>query len=220
MIAAAQALIRSLAERGLAGSRVLEAMAAIPRERFVPDPLQAHAWEDIALPIGQGQTISQPAVVAQMTEALAVGDRMKVLEIGTGSGYQTAILAKLARRVYTIERHQPLLKGAEAMLASLRIANVTAKFGDGGLGWPEQAPFDRVMVTAAADGDVPATLLAQVKDGGILVVPVAHSPVDQRLYRLTRHGDHFDREELGPVRFVPLVTGQAGPEVPRARSLG
>ncbi len=208
------ALVASLAERAVAGERVLAALAAIPRERFVPDPLQAHAWEDTALPIGQGQTISQPTIVAMMTEALDIGDRMKVLEIGTGSGYQCAILAKLARRVYTIERHGPLLKGAEAMLADLRIANVTAKLGDGGLGWPEQAPFDRIMITAAADREVPAALLAQLRDGGIMVVPIAHSPVDQRLYRLVRHGDHFDREELSPVRFVPLVTGG---EASRAR---
>jgi protein-L-isoaspartate(D-aspartate) O-methyltransferase len=200
------ALIQTLADLGVGDPRILSAMAAVPRELFVPATFQDHAYDNTALPIGHGQTVSQPQIVAAMTAALEVTDRMKVLEIGTGSGYQTAVLAALARRVYSIERLKPLLDIAEARLKSLDVANVTLRAGDGGLGWPEQAPFDRIMVTAAADGDVPQTLLDQVKIGGVLVAPISLGQIDQRLVKMVRHEAGFEIVDLGAVRFVPLVS--------------
>jgi protein-L-isoaspartate(D-aspartate) O-methyltransferase len=161
------------------------------------------------LPITQGQTISQPFVVAYMTEALLVGDRMKVLEIGTGSGYQAAVLAKLSRRVYTIERYKSLLQSAERRFDDLKITNITAIVGDGNKGWPEQAPFDRILVTAAADKR-PDLLIRQLSpEGGIMVAPVSVTATDQDIVRYTRHGDDVQEERLMPVRFVPLLPGIA-----------
>jgi protein-L-isoaspartate(D-aspartate) O-methyltransferase len=204
-------LIMHLRKSGVVDTAVLSALERIPREAFLPPSFHDQAYEDMALPIGLGQTISQPLVVALMTQELRVGDRMKVLEIGTGSGYQTAVLSKLARRVYTIERHRPLLKAAEAVLEQLRIRNVTTRCADGTRGWPEQAPFDRVIVTAAAQGEVPKDLTDQLAVGGVLVIPVAVDRRDQRVVRITRTPDGLEREELWPVRFVPLI-----PEPPDA----
>ena len=202
-------LIMELRRQGIADTRVLAALERVPRDRFVADQFLKHAYDNIALPITQGQTISQPFVVAYMTEALRIGDRMKVLEIGTGSGYQTAVLAKLSRRVYTIERYRSLLQSAEKRLADLKITNITTKLGDGIKGWPEQAPFDRILVTAAADHR-PASLIEQLSpEGGIMVAPVSVSATEQDIIRYTRRGNDVEEERLIPVRFVPLLPGIA-----------
>lgn len=210
MAAAEARIIRLLMElrrNGVTDTPTLKAVERVPRDMFVAEPFLDQAYENRALPIGCGQTVSQPLVVGMMTQALAVTDRMKVLEIGTGSGYQAAVLSQLCRRLYTIERHKPLLKQAEERFRRLRIHNVTAKIGDGSRGWPEQAPFERIMVTAAAH-DIPPALVAQLKIGGIMVLPVgdAHGS-DQDLVRVTRTETGVDIVNLGPVRFVPLVEG-------------
>jgi protein-L-isoaspartate(D-aspartate) O-methyltransferase len=197
-------LLLDLRGAGIADTRVLAAIERVPREAFLPPPFQHQANENVALPIGHGQTVSQPAVVARMSEALEVTDRHKVLEIGTGSGYQTAVLARLARRVYTIERHRPLLAEAERRLESLRLRNVTARAGDGSKGWPEQAPFDRIIVTCAAPFP-PQPLAAQLCLGGVMVIPVGEPKRDQRVMRIRRAEDGFHVEDLWTVRFVPLV---------------
>ncbi len=198
-----------LRRQGIADTRVLAAIERVPREHFVADQFLKHAYDNIALPITQGQTISQPFVVAYMTEALRVGDRMKVLEIGTGSGYQSMVLAKLCRRVYTVERYRSLLQTAERRFAELGVNNITAKLGDGNKGWAEQAPFDRILVTAAADRK-PEMLLSQLSpEGGIMVAPVSVSAVEQDVVRYTRHGEDVQEERLMPVRFVPLLPGIA-----------
>jgi len=182
----------------------------VPREKFIAGTFRKQAYEDHALPIECGQTISQPYIVAYMTEQLQVGERMKVLEVGTGSGYQAAVLARLCRRVYTVERYRTLLNDALKRFDDLRIHNITARVGDGAKGWPEQAPFDRIIVTAAAPA-VPQTLVDQLKEGGLMIVPVAVSGSrgEQKLVRIERTGDGVKREELLPVRFVPLVEGVA-----------
>ncbi len=198
-------LLMSLRRSGVTDAKVMGAIERVPRECFVPATFQDRAWEDTALPIGHGQTISQPLVVALMTEALKLGDRMKVLEIGTGSGYQTAVLAQLARRVYTIETIKPLQDKAAELLDALRIHNVTMRHGDGSVGWPEQAPFDRIIVTAASGGDAPQKLVDQLGEGGILICPVRRAADDQLVIRVTREGGSVKREELWPVRSVPLV---------------
>ena len=199
-------LIMELRSLGITDARVLGAIERVPREAFLPETFRDRAYENVALPVGHGQTISQPLVVAHMTEALEVGPRHKVLEIGTGSGYQAAVLAKLCRRVFTIERHRDLLKLAEERFAALRIHNITTRHGDGAKGWPEQAPFDRIIVTAAAAA-VPPVLLQSLVDGGVLVIPVGEERRDQKLLRIRRKGEEFIREDLGGVRFVPLVGG-------------
>ena len=199
-------LIMELRSAGITDARVLGAIERVSREAFLPDTFRDRAYDNVALPVGHGQTISQPLVVAQMTEALEVGSRHKVLEIGTGSGYQAAILAKLCRRVFTIERYRDLLKAAEQRFAALRIHNITTRVGDGAKGWPEQAPFDRIIVTAAA-GEVPSVLLESLADGGVMVIPVGEERKDQKLLRIRRKGGEFLTEELGTVRFVPLVAG-------------
>jgi protein-L-isoaspartate(D-aspartate) O-methyltransferase len=199
-------LIMELRAEGITNAKVLGAIERVSRENFLPDTFLDRAYENVALPIGHGQTISQPLVVAIMTEALEVGDRHKVLEIGTGSGYQTAVLAKLCRRVFTMERHRELLKQAEQRFAALRLHNVTTLFGDGTKGWPEQSPFDRIIVTAASE-EVPRVLLESLTDGGILVIPEGEERREQDLLRIRRDGDSFKRESLGAVRFVPLVSG-------------
>jgi protein-L-isoaspartate(D-aspartate) O-methyltransferase len=200
-------LIMELRRSGLTDTKVLSAIERVPREKFVPEAFRDQAYENKALPIGNSQTISQPLVVALMSQALAVTDRMKVLEIGTGSGYQAAVLAKLCRRLYTIERHPPLLTAAEALFRELRLHNITAKVGDGSRGWPEQAPFDRIMVTAAAD-KVPEKLVDQLADGGIMVFPLGAHGGDQDLIKLTKHGAETKMEHMFGVRFVPLVEGE------------
>ena len=204
--AAAARLIDELRRAGIADERVLGAIGRVPRDRFVPPAFLDHAWDNVALPIGHGQTISQPLVVAMMTEALEVTDRHKVLEIGTGSGYQTAVLAPLCRRVFTIERHQALLHEANKRFAALRLGNVTSRFGDGTKGWPEPAPFDRILVTAAA-AKLPVTLQELLAPGGVMVAPVGAEKGKQMLVRVRRTDEGFKTEDLVAVRFVPLVEG-------------
>ncbi len=199
-------LIMDLRALGITDARVLGAIERVPREAFLPEMFRDRAYENVALPVGHGQTISQPLVVAHMTEALEVGPRHKVLEIGTGSGYQAAVLAKLCRRVFTIERYRDLLKQAEERFAALRIHNITTRHGDGTKGWPEQSPFDRIIVTAAAE-EVPPILKQSLVDGGILVIPTGEERRDQQLLRIRRKGDEFVTEHLSGVRFVPLVGG-------------
>ncbi len=199
-------LIMELRRQGITNSKVLGAIERVPREAFVPETFRDQAYENMALPIGSGQTISQPAVVAFMTQELKIGDRMKVLEIGTGSGYQAAVLAKLCRRLYSIERHRELLLEAERKFGDLRINNITAKIGDGTKGWPEQAPFDRIIVTAAATREIPTALLDQLAPDGIMIAPMGDTARDQHLYRFTFDGDgELERERMWPVRFVPLI---------------
>ena len=200
-------LVMELRRQGISDTAVLSAIERVPREVFVAEPFRERAYDNSALPIAQGQTISQPFVVAYMTEKLRLSPKLKVLEIGTGSGYQAAVLARLCRRVYTIERYRSLLREAEARFAELGISNIVTRLGDGARGWPEQAPFDRILVTAGA-GEVPADLRAQLADGGILLAPIGPHG-DQAIVRLTRRGDAFTEERLLPVRFVPLVAGVA-----------
>ena len=196
----------AIRSRGVTDARVLSAMESIDRGAFVKGLFAERAYEDMPLPIACGQTISQPSVVALMTEALQVGPRDKVLEIGTGSGYQAAILSRLARRVYTIERHRPLVQEARALFQALDLTNITCVHGDGTQGLPEQAPFDRIIVTAAAE-DTPGPLLAQLRIGGIMVLPVGQSDAVQSLIRVRRTEDGLEYDELRAVRFVPLVDG-------------
>jgi protein-L-isoaspartate(D-aspartate) O-methyltransferase len=201
-------LILSLRQAGVTDPAVLNAIEKTPRQLFVPAQFQDRSWEDRALPIACGQTISQPLIVGLMTQALTLEPRARVLEVGTGSGYQTAVLSPLSRLVYTIERYRTLLGEAEARLKTLGITNVITRFGDGGEGWPEQAPFDRILVTAAAETE-PKALLAQLKPNGVLVAPVGRGAV-QTLKRYVGDGNGgFDREDLGDVRFVPLLPGVA-----------
>jgi protein-L-isoaspartate(D-aspartate) O-methyltransferase len=201
-------LLMSLRRSGVTDAAVLGAIERIPRELFVPDTFQDRAWEDTALPIGHGQTISQPLVVAMMTAALELHSRPTVLEIGTGSGYQTAVLALLCRRVYSIETIKPLQDHAAKLLESMRIHNVTLRHGDGSLGWPKVAPFDRIIVTAASGGDAPKPLVDQLGEGGIMICPVRRATDDQMMIRIRREKDQITSEDLWPVRFVPLVTGR------------
>ena len=198
-------LIMTLRGMGVVEADVLSAMERVPRELFVPTALSQHAYENASLPIALEQTISQPYIVARMTAALELTGRERVLEIGTGSGYQAAILSFLCRRVYSIERLRPLLVEAENRFRKLQITNVTSKFGDGAKGWPEGAPFDRVILTCAPP-EIPATLLNQLKTGGIMVAPEGRDR-EQSLVVIRRTEEGFERRELLPVRFVPLVEG-------------
>ncbi|KIC10058.1 protein-L-isoaspartate O-methyltransferase [Leisingera sp. ANG-M1] len=198
--------VYSVRSRGVTDQKVLEAIEEIDRGLFVRGIFAQRAYEDVPLPISCGQTISQPSVVGMMTQALQVSPRDTVLEVGTGSGYQAAILSKLARRVYTIDRHARLVREARAVFDQLRLANVTSLVGDGSHGLTEQAPFDRIIVTAAAE-DPPGPLLAQLKPGGIMVLPVGQSDHVQTLIRVRKSEDGLDYDELRPVRFVPLLEG-------------
>lgn len=198
-------LIMELRRDGVKNEGVLSAIERIPREMFVPPHLRAQAYDNIALPIGEGQTISQPLVVAVMTEALELDETMKVLEVGTGSGYQAAILADLCRWVYTIERHHELLMRAEERFRELGVRNITARVGDGVRGWPEFAPFERIIVTAAAP-EVPSALFDQLLVGGVMVIPIGPVPDHQELTRIRRTVKGCETESLMPVRFVPLVS--------------
>lgn len=201
----AKALSDLLKREGVEDQGVLDAIAGIPRHLFIDDVLQHKAYENTALPIGQGQTISQPYIVARMTELLRLaGVRNKVLEIGTGSGYQTAILAKTFTKVYSVERIKTLQWQAKRRLQQLDLYNVTMKHGDGWQGWQSQAPFDGIIVTAAAS-KVPQDLLAQLADGGVLLAPIGES--DQKLVMVIRKGDNYKEHVIAPVRFVPLVPG-------------
>ena len=200
-------MLMKLRNSGIHDVDVLSAMENVPRELFVEDAFLEHAYEDTALPIPSGQTISQPTVVAWMTWALELEPRLRVLEIGTGSGYQTAILSGLARRIHTIERHRDLLTMAQERFDHLKLTNIVTKCGDGSKGWKEVAPFDRIIVTAAA-GEIPAILLDQLSPGGIMVVPVGNNVADQILLRVQKSetGD-ISTQHLMNVRFVPLVEG-------------
>ena len=198
--------VYSLRSKGITDSRVLSAMEKIDRADFVKGIFSDRAYEDVPLPILCSQTISQPSIVGLMTQALDIKPRDTVLEIGTGSGYQAAILSLLARRVYTIDRHVQLTKSVQNLYNLLNLNNVTVFTGDGSFGLPEQAPFDRIMVTAAAE-DPPGPLLAQLKEGGIMIVPVGQSDTIQKLIKVRRTSTGFDYKELFSVRFVPLLEG-------------
>jgi protein-L-isoaspartate(D-aspartate) O-methyltransferase len=198
--------VYTLRARGVTDMRVMAAMERIDRRAFVTGIFADRAYDDMPLPIACGQTISQPSVVALMTEALQVSPRDKVLEVGTGSGYQAAILSQLARRVYTVERHRTLAQAAQRLFNDLGLHNITCMTADGSFGLPDQAPFDRIIVTAAAE-DPPGPLLAQLKIGGIMIVPVGQSDSVQSLIRAVRTETGVEYEELRAVRFVPLLEG-------------
>ena len=203
------ALMFELRRNGVTDERVLKAMEGIDRGLFVRGTFSERAYEDTPLPIACGQTISQPSIVGLMTQALELRPHHTVLEIGTGSGYQAAVLSRLARRVWTVDRHRSLVREAQRALDALGVSNVTTFAADGTLGLPAQAPFDRILVTAAAE-DPPGPLLAQLGDGGIMVVPVGQSDAVQTLVKVTRSGDGLDYEDLRAVRFVPLLEGLGG----------
>lgn len=198
-----QMVERQIASRGVRDPRVLQALRDVPRHLFVPDDQKAHAYEDRALPIASGQTISQPYIVAIMTELLAPEPHHRVLEIGTGSGYQTAVLSRLAKEILTIERHPDLAATAEQVFAALGLENVIVRVGDGSEGWPEDAPFDRILVTAGAPS-VPEALKQQLSDGGRLVLPVGPSGY-QHLTVIDRFGTAFEQQEREACVFVPLI---------------
>ena len=191
-----------IAARDVRDARTLAALRKVPRHLFVPAPLVAQAYDDHPLPIGEGQTISQPYIVAFMTEALRLEGGEKVLEIGTGSGYQAAVLAEIAARVFTIEIVAPLAEQSRQRLAQLGYANVSVRAGDGYAGWPEEAPFDAIMITAAAPR-IPEPLRQQLRDGGRMILPVGEDY--QELVVVTRKGERFDQERVLPVRFVPMT---------------
>jgi protein-L-isoaspartate(D-aspartate) O-methyltransferase len=200
-------LIMYLRKQSIHDTRVLRAIELVPRVAFVEEAFIEQAYEDSALPIACGQTISQPFIVAYMTQKLAVEPGDKVLEIGTGSGYQAAVLSHLCRHVYTIERYKDLQKGASKQFEKLGIKNVTTIIGDGWLGWPPQAPFDRIIVTAAAPS-VPDALLEQLKVGGRMILPLGETRETQFLTQIDKTEDGIEQTELISVRFVPLVKGR------------
>ena len=199
-------LLMHLRQNGITDKNVLAAIERIPRELFVPESFQDQAYEDIALPIGFGQTISQPTVVGFMSERLMPNKKAKVLEVGTGSGYQAAILSKLFRRVYTIERHRDLLKSAEQKFKDLRLNNIVPLWADGMMGWPEQSTFDRIILTAGLEM-VPSVLFEQLAIGGYLIAPVGKPGSDQKLLCFKKDERGISSEELWPVRFVPVLGG-------------
>jgi protein-L-isoaspartate(D-aspartate) O-methyltransferase len=201
-------LLMELRRQGITDCRVLAAIEAVPREKFVAEVFRAQAWDNVALPIAQGQTISQPFIVAYMSQELELGERMTVLEIGTGSGYQAAVLSHLARRAYTIERFPSLAKEAQGRLNDLGIHNVALRVGDGLKGWQEAAPFDRIILTAWV-ATPPKVLTEQLKLGGILVMPLGEDSDSQRLVKLTRTEHGVTETELIAVRFVPALEGVA-----------
>lgn len=197
-------LVMALRRGGVTDTRVCSAIERLPREIFVASPFLDKAYDNTALPIDCHQTLSAPGVVGMMTQALEVGDRMKVLEIGTGSGYHAAVLSRLCRRVYTVERYRDLQRQAEERFSQLGITNITTRVGDGTFGWPEQAPFERIIITAAAD-DVPPLLGEQLAIGGLMVLPIDDGTGQQRLWRVRRTLEGFDTDDLGEIRFVPLI---------------
>tara|TARA_B100000614_G_C14525587_1_gene484367 strand:- start:1099 stop:1719 length:621 start_codon:yes stop_codon:yes gene_type:complete len=196
----------SLRKAGIVDKQVLDAMERVDRKNFVNGIFSEKAYDDTPLPIACGQTISQPTVVGLMTQALQVTSRDKVLEVGTGSGYQAAILSLLARRVYTVERYSLLVNNATKVFQNLNISNITTLLSDGGFGLERQAPFDKIIVTAASD-DPPASLLSQLKIGGIMVIPVGQSDNMQKLIKITKTDGGYEYQDLHAVRFVPLVAG-------------
>jgi protein-L-isoaspartate(D-aspartate) O-methyltransferase len=204
-------LVMTLRKQGISDPRVLSAIETTPRELFVDKPFEHSAWENSALPIPCGQTISQPYVVAFASQALELDPRHRVLELGTGSGYQAAILSPLCRMVYTVERHKPLLDEAEARFKTLRLTNIVARLGDGLKGWPEGAPFDRILLSASVS-EVPQILIDQLKPNGILVAPVgedvsAARGVSQSLTKIIKSESGIERQALLPVMFVPMIEG-------------
>jgi len=200
-------MVERLKNQGISNERVLEVMGLIPRHIFVDEALASRSYEDTALPIGHNQTISQPYIVAQMTELLLEnGPLSKVLEIGTGCGYQTAILASLVEKVYSVERIGPLLKKAKNHLWDLKLKNISYQHSDGGWGWPEQAPFDGILV-AAAPAEIPETLLQQMAVGGVMLIPVGGKNL-QQLYKVTRTENGYEHEILEAVSFVPFLSGR------------
>lgn len=201
-----QMMAGQIRARGVTDSGVLAAMGRIPRHLFVGEDFRGQAYEDFPLPIGEGQTISQPFIVAEMTQALNLGKRDRVLEIGTGSGYQTAVLAEIAHKVYTLERVEPLHVAAKSLLSELGYSNINFLCGDGTLGWPEEAPFDAILVTAGAPA-VPPSLKAQLARGGRMVIPVGDEGL-QNLMLLVNEDAGFREFDLGGCRFVPLVGKQ------------
>lgn len=201
----AELLEQFLRQQGIQDEQVLAAIRALPRERFVPEALAHQAYQNNALPIGEGQTISQPYIVAKMTELLTLQHDSHVLEIGTGSGYQTAVLAQLLDHINSVERIKSLQWNAKRLLKQLDIYNVSTKHADGWQGWASKGPFDAIIVTAAAES-IPNDLLWQLKEGGRLVIPIGEEK--QHLYRIVRQGDEFYSEAIEEVRFVPLVAGE------------
>ena len=200
-----QSLLNQLRQLGIHDERVLDAMAQVPREKFIDEAFEHSAWDNVALPIGQGQTISQPYMVARMTELLELTPDSRVLEIGTGSGYQTAILAHLVHHVCSVERIKSLQWHARRRLKQLDLHNVSTRHGDGWQGWQARAPFDAIIVTAAPL-EIPVALMSQLDEGGILVLPVGDD--QQYLKRVHRRGDEFIIDTVEAVRFVPLVKGE------------
>ncbi len=199
-------LVTGLRQQGITDERVLAAIANVPREVFVEEAFADQAYANQALPISCGQTISQPYIVALMTEALKIEPFHRALEIGTGSGYQCAVLSKMCRHVYTVERYRTLADIAHERFVAAGLTNITQRVGDGNEGFPDHAPFERIMVTAAAH-EIPEVLCSQLSLGGIMVFPLEERPGKQDLWRLRRHSRGFEREHLLPVRFVPLVRG-------------
>lgn len=201
----AEKLVQFLAEQGISDERVLSAIYALPREHFVAQAMMHQAYDNNALPIGQGQTISQPYIVAKMTQLLELTPFSRVLEIGTGSGYQTAILSQLVERVYSVERIKSLQWNAKRRLKKLDIYNVSTKHSDGWEGWASKGPFDAIIVTAAAD-NIPQALIDQLADHGRLIIPVGNE--QQQLYKVVRQGGTYLSQPVEEVRFVPLVSGE------------
>ena len=200
-------LLLDLKQQGVSDIKILNIIEDIDRSLFIDTNLKEKSNLNVALPIDCGQTISQPLVVAHMTQTLDISKKMRVLEIGTGSGYQSLVLSRLSRFVYTIERHNILLKKAKNLLQSLEINNVFFKHADGGLGWSEQAPFDRIIVTASAP-EIPTKLLSQLVDNGIMVIPVGEDNDNQVLKKIIKKGDSFIVKNIMNVRFVPLLEGK------------
>lgn len=197
-------LVQRLRDKGISDEQVLGAIAETPRHIFLDEALSHRAYEDTALPIGHNQTISQPYIVARMTELLRHDAPRRVLELGTGSGYQAAILSQVVSELYTVERISPLLVRAQERFKRLKYRNIYSRHADGGIGWPEQAPFDAIMVTAAPK-EIPLELLRQLKDGGKMIVPLGD--VQQHLTIITRRDEQFSREVIEPVMFVPFLPG-------------
>ncbi|RXS44622.1 protein-L-isoaspartate(D-aspartate) O-methyltransferase [Idiomarina sp. 29L] len=205
--ARAKKLIQQLSDLGITNQQVLQVIAETPRHVFMPESLAHKAYENTALPIGNGQTISQPLMVATMTQLLMQHDCHNVLEIGTGSGYQTAILAQLVDKVFSVERIAQLQYQAKRRLRQLDLHNVSMRHGDGWKGWSSKAPFDGIIVTAAAS-EVPTDLVAQLADGGVMIIPVGGTNESQSLTVIRRFGDSVEQQQIGDVRFVPLVKGE------------
>lgn len=201
-------LIMEMRRAGVHDRRIIAAIEQTPRELFVPEAFRDRAYDMTALPIGCSQTVTDPLEIARTCQALAPAANSRMLEIGTGSGYQASILARICKRIYTIERFRSLLAEAEKRFVEQKLFNVICKVSDGARGWPEQAPFDCIVVSAAAE-DIPPLLADQLKVGGVMLVPIGDTPVDQQMIRVTRTGDGFETEELWPTRFVPLTEGTA-----------